>query len=213
MHLGSLPPLCAVAFVFASPSLDGGGFLGLGEEQWFSLTLLAPILHQVYVWLGWRSQLAWQVFSRCFGRRDLTAFGVVFVPLLLSRPVLTLGCGLADRGSAGLPPWASWVLGLGCLLPALYALHGAHRYFGPARAMGGDHFRGGYRDLPFVERGAFAWTPNAMYALGFLGLWGIALLTDSRVALATAFFQHAFIWAHYAGTEKPDMRMIYGKRS
>jgi hypothetical protein len=209
LHLGSVVPLCAIAWVFAAPSFDGGQFMGLDEVQWFALTLLVPIVHQTYVWLVWRAQLGWQLFSRWFGAADIGVFGVLFIPLLLSRPVLTICCGIADRGSAELPPLAAWVLGAACFIPACYTLYSVHRYFGVKRAMGGDHFRRSYRTLPLVDRGAFTWTPNAMYLVGFLGLWAIALATNSRVALATAFFQHAYIWAHFLGTEEPDMRLIH----
>ena len=62
-----------------------------------------------------------------------------------------------------------------------------------------------------VREGAFAWTPNAMYLIVFLGLWAIAFLYGSRIALVGALFQHAYIWVHYWFTEKPDMDLIYGK--
>ena len=51
--------------------------------------------------------------------------------------------------------------------------------------------------MPMVNEGAFAWSSNAMYAIVFLGLWGIALLAGSTAALAAALFQHAYIWVHY----------------
>lgn len=209
LHLGAVPLLCAIAWVFAAPSLDGGTFLGLDESLWFALTLSVPVLHQVCVWIVWRAQLGWQLFTRWFGALDMMVWGALFMPLLWLRPLFTIACAVADRGSAQLPFAVPLVLGSMCFVPALYTLYSVHRYFGLARAMGGDHFRRRYRDLPLVDQGAFAWTPNAMYTLGFLGLWGIALLANSRVALATAFFQHAYIWAHYLGTEEPDLRLIH----
>ena len=102
------------------------------------------------------------------------------------------------------------LLGVVLLAPALYTLWSVGHYFGLARALGGDHFRVKYREMPMVREGAFRWTGNAMYALAFLGLWSIAFLTGSLGALSLALFQHAYVWVHYYCTEEPDMKLIYG---
>jgi hypothetical protein len=102
-------------------------------------------------------------------------------------------------------------IGLLLLVPAAYALWSVPKYFGVERALGGDHFREGYGDMPPVREGAFRYSSNAMYTLAFLGLWAIAFLTGSIAALAAALFQHAYIWVHWYCTEQPDMRVIYGK--
>jgi hypothetical protein len=96
------------------------------------------------------------------------------------------------------------------LVPALYTLWSVARYFGFARAMGGDHFRRGFRAMPLVRQGAFRYSSNAMYSFAFLALWSIAVLADSRAALAAALFQHAYIWVHMFCTESPDMKVLYG---
>jgi hypothetical protein len=102
-------------------------------------------------------------------------------------------------------------VGVVLLLPAGYTLYSVQRYFGMGRAAGGDHFRESYRQLPMVRQGAFAWTPNAMYVLAFLGLWAVAFLTRSHLALVAAVFHHGYIWAHYLGTEAPDMAYLYDR--
>ena len=109
-----------------------------------------------------------------------------------------------------MPSWLALDLAIVLLLPSLYTAWSVQRYFGFARAAGGDHFRRRYREMPLVTRGAFAWTPNAMYTFGFLGLWAIALLARSHAGLVAALFQHAYIWVHYACTEQPDMELLYG---
>lgn len=211
IHLGSIPFLAAIAYAFASPSLGDQTWLGLSDAHWFGLALLLPIVHQVYVWVGWRAQLGFQTFTRIFGRADFKVWGAIFMPLLVSRPLVILGLAIADAGSADLPAWWGWALGGALLPPALYALYSVQRYFGLDRALGGDHFRTRYRHMPFVREGAFKWTSNAMYTVAFLAFWGIALVAGSRAALAAAFFHHAYIWAHYLGTEEPDMQLIYGQ--
>ncbi|MBW2461764.1 MAG: hypothetical protein JRH11_08960 [Deltaproteobacteria bacterium] len=62
-----------------------------------------------------------------------------------------------------------------------------------------------------VREGAFKYSSNAMYAVVFLGLWGVALLTRSQAALAVALFQHAYIWVHWYVTEQPDGVVLYGR--
>ena len=56
----------------------------------------------------------------------------------------------------------------------------------------------------------FRFIPNSMYTVGFFALWIPALLAGSKAALLAAAFNHAYIWVHYACTERPDMKRIYG---
>lgn len=208
LHLLLLVAMASAAWALGQ---DGeGAWGGLSSRTWFLLCLGLPVLHQVLVALSWRAQLVSGLYTRLFGRRDLVAWAVVFLPLLFVRPLVVLGLGLADAGSLQLP--APWALGLGAVLavPSLYTLYSVRRYFGIDRALGGDHFRDSYRHLPMVTGGAFAWTSNAMYTLAFLGLWSIALLTRSELALVAALFQHAYIQVHWLCTEKPDMDLLYG---
>ena len=65
--------------------------------------------------------------------------------------------------------------------------------------------------MPLGRQDAFAWTPNAMYTLAFLGLWSIALILRSHAGLIGAVFQHAYIWVHYLCTEEPDMEVLYAR--
>ena len=41
--------------------------------------------------------------------------------------------------------------------------------------------------------------------------WILGLVFLSQAALLAAMFNHLYIWVHYYSTEKPDMRLIYGK--
>jgi protein-S-isoprenylcysteine O-methyltransferase Ste14 len=209
IHLGSLPFLTAIAAAFAAPALGDGAWLGITDSAWFTACLVIPVVHQVFVWLGWRAQLGWHVFTRIAGRFDFRVWGALFLPLLAARPLGLLGLAIADAGSANLPPALGMALGPIALAVAAWAMSSVVRHFGFDRALGGDHFRERYRHMPLVREGAFRHVPNAMYLLVFLGLWGIALVSGSLAALAAAFFQHAFIWAHYLGTEEPDMRALY----
>jgi len=209
-HLAAAFALSAVAWFLANPALGDGRFLGISDRAWFWVTIAVSILHQLLGWLVFRGQLGWGILTRWFGERDLHIWGLIFMPLLAGRPLTILALALADSGSLTMPLFMRILLGVLFILPAGYAVWSVLRYFGIERALGGDHFRLHFRKMAFVGEGAFRWSSNAMYAYVFLGLWSIALLADSRAALAAAFFQHAFVWAHYYCTEEPDMTLMYG---
>ena len=206
--------LGVVAWALAAPSgFAQGEVLGIPCRTWFALSIAVPVVHQVLVAAVFRGQLGWAFLRRWLGRNDLVVWAVVFLPFLVARPLLVYAVARADAGSLALP--AELAIGLGVVLavPSLYAAYSVARWFGIARALGGDHFRVAYREMPLVRRGAFAWTSNAMYALVFLGLWSVALILQSHVALVAALFQHAYIQVHWHCTEKPDMDAMYGPAS
>ena len=210
-HLLLLAALLPGAWALGAPALDDHDWLGLSERTWFILALAAPIVQQLLVALLWRAQLCYGTLTNLFGDAGFTVWGLIFFPLLLARPLLVLAVGLADSGSMRLSPVVAVPLGVILLIPAVYSMHSVKKYFGFARALGGDHFFERYRAMPMVREGAFQISSNAMYALVFLGLWGIALLTRSQVALAVALFQHAYIWVHWYCTEQPDGVVLYGR--
>jgi hypothetical protein len=154
------------------------------------------VAHQVVVWLVFRAQLCFGTLTRLLGRADLVVWSVVFFPFLAARVVGTVVLVRLDAGSLG-GPRTLHLLGGGLLLiPALYTLWSVVVHFGLIRAVGADHFRDRYLDMPPVTEGAFRFSANAMYTFAFLGLWAIGLLAASRAAMATALFQHAYIWVH-----------------
>lgn len=210
-HIGLAVFLTLGALSLLQPG--GGAFLGLTAQGWAALSIALALVHQIVVAAVFRLQLHRAVLTRVFGGRDLRVWGAVFAPLLLARPVTVLIVGLLDG-----VPLTDWrmpevVLGLALLGVAGWVLRAVHRDFTFRRAVGGDHFRDEIAELPLVRTGPFALVPNAMYGLGFLGLWGIALLTGSWNAFVVAAFQHAYIWVHMYCTEAPDMAWIYGDRA
>jgi hypothetical protein len=212
-HLIACAILIVLARMLAGPVLRDGSWLGIADVNWFWLAIGLTVFHQVLVWLVFRGQLGWAILTRWFGNKDLFIWGLIFLPLLVARPILQLGLAMSDRGSLGLDSSAGWVIGCVLLLPTLYTFWSVGKYFGVARALGGDHFLLKYRAMPLVRRGAFRWSRNAMYAFAFLGLWAIAFFANSTAALILAVFEHAYVWVHYFATEKPDMELIYGSHS
>ncbi|MGF1577232.1 MAG: methyltransferase [Cyanophyceae cyanobacterium] len=194
----------------ADSSLTGQMYGGLTDRQWTVMLVAVVTLHQWMVWLIWRLQICFGGLSRLLGQADLVVWALLFFPFLAARIVLLGIVGLSNGGSLGLPLTLALVAGGLMALPALFTLWSVHRYFGWIRALGGDHFRARYWQLPLVKEGIFRYSPNAMYTFGFLMTWAIALWLDSRVALLMALFQHAYIWVHYYCTEKPDLDVLYG---
>lgn len=208
-HLLLLVVMLLSAWAIASPVFDGDNWLGIDEFDWFLACLIVPVVQQVFGWLVFRGQLCFRFLTRVFGRADFLVWGVLFIPLLIARPLLLIAHTIADRGSLEIPGQLAFVVGILLALPALYTGWSVVKYFGFARAMGGDHFREKYRHMPLVHKGAFRWSSNAMYSFVFLMLWSIALIGRSQAALAVALFQHAYVWVHMHFTEAPDMKVVY----
>lgn len=59
------------------------------------------VVHQFTGWFVFRTQLVYSLFTRLFGKHDLLAWGVIFTPLLLLRPLLVIGLSLAEAGCGG----------------------------------------------------------------------------------------------------------------
>lgn len=172
----------------------------------FWIAVALPVLHQVFVWIAWRSELRSSMISKAMGFGGyLVVFFVLFVGRFLALGILAY----LDQGSLGLGT-VPRVLVTGVLtVPSVYAIYSVHRYFGLARAAGADHFEERYRTMPFVKKGIFRYTDNGMYIYAFLSFWAIAIGFNSTSALIVAVFSHAYIWIHYFATEKPDMDYLY----
>ncbi|MCG8351941.1 MAG: phosphatidylethanolamine N-methyltransferase family protein [Chloroflexales bacterium] len=212
-HIILLACLLPGGIYLALPALDGATWLGITDSTWFYVAILVAVVHQIVGWFVLRMQLVFSLFTRLFGRYDLAVWGGIFFLLFILRPISVTALGLADFGSLEPLRGLQIVLGLILLVPVVYTGWSIERYFGVPRALGGDHFRPQYREMPLVKEGAFKYSSNAMYTFAFLLFWAIALLTGSRAALAAALFQHAYIWVHMYCTEAPDMQVIYGKYS
>lgn len=173
-----------------------------------------PVLHQVFTWIAWRIELNTASVSATIGFRGYLAIGfrgylAIFFLLFGSRFVSLAFLACLDRGSLGLPAISQALVTIILLVPGIYAMYSVQRYFGMARAAGGDHFEQHFRDMPMVREGIFRFTSNGMYVYAFMLFWAIATGFNSSAAMAVAAFSHAYIWVHFHATEKPDMAFIY----
>ena len=211
LHVAALA-LLILGLILAS-ELDlvrAGALWGLESVKWFWIAALVAILHQHYVWFCWRTELHGALLSRLFGSRGFTLFATGFALLGLTRVVAVFALAVSNRGTVPSADAVLQALALVALVPAVYLFYSVQRYFGFRRAFGIDHFDPAYRRMPFVREGIFRFSDNAMYTFGFLILWVPALWFGSVAGLCIALFNHIYIWVHYASTERPDMRRIYG---
>lgn len=188
---------------------DAPTILGLTATGWATTSIALALIHQIIVAVVFRLQLHRNLFSRLFGASDMKIWAMIFMPLLVARPITLILTGWTDTTPITGYRTAEILLGLALLAPAIWAMHSTLVYFTLPRALGGDHFREDIRALPKVTGGAFDYTDNAMYGVVFTGLWGIALLFGSWNALVLALFQQAYIWVHMYCTEAPDLRRMY----
>ena len=209
-HLLSLGLLLSGVYLISQGDFLEGAFLGLSARTWLWLSILAPVIHQVYVVIFWRAELHYQLLTSWFGERAFFIWGLGFMVLFLARPVFIFGLAIANRGTLPIPSWLGISLSVLCIPPVMYLGYSVLKYFGIDRALGRDHFQPRiYRDMPFVKKGIFQWSSNSMYLFGFLLLWVPGLLLLSKAGLLSALFSHLYIWVHYYFTEYPDMKFIY----
>jgi len=211
-HVISLLILLAVIFFFTDFRQTNltGECLGIKTQTWFVIAILCPIIHQLYVLIFWRAELYYKKLSSVFKDYAFVIFKLDFAMLFASRLVSIIFLALASRDSLAIGDVSSNILAIGFLIPAIYLFYSVRMYFGFDRAVGIDHFYPEkFKGVPFVRRGIFKYSSNAMYVFGFFILYVPGILLKSEAALIVAGFNHLYIWVHYYFTEVPDMKYIY----
>jgi hypothetical protein len=202
LHLGLL-------LVFLGLVWQALTFLGCPFPAAFWTAISFPVIHQIFVWVAWRLELAYSATSRVIG---FPGYMGVFFVLFGGRFVSLALLAWLDRGSLGLVLGPQLIITVPMFGLGIYAMYSVIRFFGMDRASGADHFDPKYRNMPLVNRGIFRFTNNGMYLYAFFLFWAIAIGSNSSSALLVAAFSHAYIWVHFYATEKPDMEYIYGSR-
>ncbi len=203
--------LAALALASGLELMQAGILRGISTPEWFCLAVAIAIVHQVYVWFCWRTQLHGSWLTRVFGNQGFPAYAMGFSILGILRVLAVFVLAISNRDTLPIDLTALRILAIIALIPAVYLFYSVKRYFSVSRAFGIDHFDEAYRSLPFVRKGIFRFTRNGMYTYGLLILWVPALWYASVAALCVALFNHIYIWVHYYSTELPDMKHIYGE--
>ena len=192
------------------PGFWFGEIYGINTRTWFYFAMANTIVHQVFVWACWRTQLHAKLLTRCLGRAAFPVYAGMFSLMIILRPVLITFLAISNRNTVPLNAAAANITVIIMVLILIYLGYSIKTYFGFRRAFGIDHFDTSYRSLPLVREGIFRFSPNGMYVFGFLALWVPAVYFSSKAALSFALFSHLYIWVHYFTVEKPDMKFIYG---
>ncbi len=205
-HVGGTIILFYIGFQFVDLDSNTNTFLGISALSWFMIAMTIPIIHQVYVWICWRSELCWKSVSNSIGLKGYLIIFFILIILRLSAIVLCF----VDYGSLYKPGLIAWTISIIVFIPGLYTMYSVKKYFGFARAAGADHFDSKYRDMPFEKRGIFKWSSNAMYVFAIGIPFAFAVATGSTSMFIVSFYTYISIWLHYFCTEKEDFKVIYG---
>ena len=189
-----------------------GELFGISTLIWFFLAILSPIIHQIYVVVGWRLELHNNSISKLFGNNGFKLFKWGFGILIFSRLLTIVLLAISNSYTLEANTIFLYTLAGILFIPSVYLFYSVKKYFGMDRAFGLDHFKPEeVKKEPFVKKGIFKYTSNGMYIYGFLFLWIPGLIFQSKAALLVALFNHLYIWVHYYFTELPDIKLIYRK--
>jgi len=205
-HIGGTIVLFFIGAQIVDLDNNTNTFLGISALSWFMIAMAIPLVHQVYTWLCWRSELCWRAISNSIGFKG---YLVVFFILIISRFSAIILC-FVDYGSLYKPGWLVWTISIIIFIPGFYTIYSVKQYFGFIRAAGADHFDLKYKNMPFEKRGIFKWSSNAMYMFGLSIPFAFAISTGSESMFVVSIYSYICIWLHYFCTEKEDFKVIYG---
>ena len=209
LHIGLIILMVFGAFALLMPSFSDPTFLGWDTQDWAVCSIILAVILQIIVAIVFRFELYKGLMTRIFRDQAMKVWAVIFLPLLVARPITIIITGWLDPNSITRFRSIEVIVGIALIVLAIATMHSVVKYFTIRRALGADHFDNDVIAMPLVTKGMFKYTSNGMYGIVFLGLWGIALSFGSWNALVVALFQHAYIWVHMYLTEKPDMDRIY----
>jgi len=205
-HIGGLTILFYLSCQIVDFENDSNVLLGISSKNWFLFSMMTPLLHQVYVWLCWRSELCWKAISKTIGFKT---YAVIFIMLMILR-LSSIGLCFVDYGTWFTPGWIAWTISVLIFIPFIYTIYSIKKYFGFMRASGIDHFDTSYKNIPFERRGIFKWSSNAMYTFAIALFFGFAVSSGSKAVFVFAAYSYIGGWLHYFCTEKEDFKIIYG---
>jgi len=205
-HVGGTIILFYIGAQFVDLQSNNNTFIEISALSWFMVAMSVPLIHQVYVWICWRSELCWKSITNTIG---LKGYIILFFILIISRLSAIVLC-FVDYGSLYKPGWFALFLAVIIFIPGAYTMYSVKKYFGFIRAAGADHFDPKYKNMPFEKRGIFKWTPNAMYVFAIGIPFAFATATGSKSMFIVSIYTYVSIWLHYFCTEKEDFKVIYG---
>jgi hypothetical protein len=141
LHALLLAVLLAGAYLLTGINgFSTGSLWGISTTGWFWLAIAIAVLHQVYVWFCWRTQLHLGLLTRRLGGRAFDVYAFFFSVIGLSRLLAVFGVAISNSHTLTFDLSALRVLAVLVLIPALYLMYSVRRYFTFRRAFGIDHF-------------------------------------------------------------------------
>jgi len=198
-------------FISSNDNVMSGALWGISTKKWFWIAIAVPILHQIYVWIIWRLELYQSTFTSRYGvKKSFKFYKIGFAILFVSRLISIIILAVSNKDSLFINSYLIYLFAALISPLVIYLFYSVKKYFTIDRAFGIDHFDKNYNE-PYVKGGIFRFTENGMYIYGLMILYLPGLLLFSKAALVAALFNHIYIWVHYYCTERPDMKVIYGK--
>ncbi len=200
-----------IIFIANDANALSGTLWGISAKKWFWIAIAVPILHQIYVWIIWRLELYRNTFTSRYGvKKSFKLYKIGFAILFVSRLISIIILAVSNKDSLLINSYFIYLLAALITPVVIYLFYSVKKYFTIDRAFGIDHFDKNYNES-YVKGGIFRFTENGMYIYGLMILYLPGLLLFSEAALIVALFNHIYIWVHYYCTERPDMKVIYGK--
>ncbi len=191
------------------PGLTVGRVLGVDTVTWYSITVVLVVMHHVYVWFCWRSELHYQTLTELFGSNGFTVYAVGALFFLMARPILVIVVGVANRNTLWLPDLICWILTAVLALLSTGGICTTLKNMTFQQVLGVDHFYENITKRGLTEEGIFRYVSNPLFTLGMLGMWIPGVIFRSKAALVLGLFQHLYVWVHYLTIERPDIQMLY----
>ncbi len=119
----------------------------------FWLATAVPVIHQSYVWLIWRLELFYSLFTSRLGlQKVITMYAIGFSILFVSRLISITAVALSDQYSLAVHPLLAYLTAAVILPVVMYLFYSVKRYFTIERSYGIDHFDKNYNE-PYVKKG------------------------------------------------------------
>ena len=112
-HVGVTIVLFYIGSQLVNLDSNTNTFLGISALSWFMIAMTIPLVHQVYVWICWRSELCWKSISKTIGFKG---YVIIFFILIISRLSAIVLCFL-DYGSLYTPGFFGWSLAVIMFIP------------------------------------------------------------------------------------------------
>ena len=81
-HVGGTIVLFYIGSQLVDLDSNTNTFFGISALSWFMIAMTIPLIHQVYVWICWRSELCWKSVSKTIGFKG---YLIIFFTLIISR--------------------------------------------------------------------------------------------------------------------------------